>query len=116
VLVALQALPATNLAGCTEVNGKSISHKYVPGTGLLLDLVAMLIIDAHGKWTAGSAPLASDARISSRHCKGAPAMPFPLLQMASITTSPINCFVPVEYWQTTPKLSIARLSIGIWWS
>jgi hypothetical protein len=76
----------------------------------------MLIIDVHGKWTAGSAPLASDAQFSSRHCKGAPAMAFPLLQMASITTSPINCFAPVEYWQTKPKLSIVRLSIGIWWS
>jgi hypothetical protein len=83
-----------------------------------MDLVT--IIDVHGKLTAGSAPLASDARFSSRHCKstatGAPAMPFPLLKMASITTSPINCFSPVEYWQNTPKLSIARLSIGIWWS
>jgi hypothetical protein len=43
--------------------------KYVPGTGLLLDLVAMrhacllIIIDVHGKWTAGSAgPPASGAR------------------------------------------------------
>jgi hypothetical protein len=45
----------TNLAGCTEVNGKSTSHKYVPGTGLLLGLVAVLINDVHGKWTAGSA-------------------------------------------------------------
>jgi hypothetical protein len=42
----LQVPPATNLAGCTEVNGKGISHKYVPGTGLLLDLVAMLITDS----------------------------------------------------------------------
>jgi hypothetical protein len=67
-----------------------------------MDLVA---IDVHGKLTAvGSAPLASDARFSSRHCKGAPAMPFPLLKMASITTSPINCFSPlVEYWQNTPN-------------
>jgi hypothetical protein len=51
VLVALQlhAPPATNLAGCTEVNGKGISHKCVPdtGTGLLLDLVAVLITDVH---------------------------------------------------------------------
>jgi hypothetical protein len=51
VLVALQlqpqAAPATNLAGCTGVNGKCISHKYVPGTGSLLDLVAMLITDVH---------------------------------------------------------------------
>jgi len=78
-----------------------------------MDLVA---IDVHGKLTAGSAPLASDARFSSRHCKGAPAKPFPLLKMASITTSPINCFAPVEYWQNTPKLSVVRLSIGIWWS
>jgi hypothetical protein len=53
----------------------------------------------------------------------APATPFPLLQMASIqyhtssiTTSPINCFAPVEYWQTKPILSVVRLSIGIWWS
>jgi hypothetical protein len=28
----------------------------------------------------------------------------------------INCFSPVEYWQNTPKLSVVRLSIGIWWS
>jgi hypothetical protein len=62
--------------------------------------VAMLVIDVHGKWTAGSAgPLASGARFSSRHCKGAPATPFPPLQMISITTSPINRFAPVEYWQ-----------------
>jgi hypothetical protein len=56
VLVALQLQlpPATNLAGCTEVNGKGINHKYVPGTGLLLDLVAMLITDVHAKWTASS--------------------------------------------------------------
>jgi hypothetical protein len=56
VLVAalqLQVPPATNLAGCTEVNGKGINHKFVPGTGLLLDLVAMLITDVHAKWTAG---------------------------------------------------------------
>jgi hypothetical protein len=55
-----------------------------------MDLVA---IDVHGKLAAGSAPLvlASDARFSSRHYKGAPAMPFPLLKMASITiTSPTN--------------------------
>jgi hypothetical protein len=76
----------------------------------------MLIIDVHGKWTAGSAPPASDARFSSRHCKGAPTTHTPLLQLASITTSPINCSAPVEYWQTKPKLSIVRLSIGIWWS
>jgi hypothetical protein len=37
--------------------------------GLLMDLVA---IGVHGKLTAGSAPLSSDARFSSRHCKGAP--------------------------------------------
>jgi hypothetical protein len=80
---------------------------------LLLELVAMLIIDVHGKWTAGSAPLASDTRFSSRHCNGVPATPFPPLQMASITTSPINCFAPVEYWQNKPILSIARLSIEI---
>jgi hypothetical protein len=49
---------------------------------------ALVAIDVHGKLTAGSVPLASDARFSSRHCKGAPAMPFPLLKMASITTSP----------------------------
>jgi hypothetical protein len=24
-------------------------------------------------------------------------------------------FAPVEYWQTKPKLSVVRLSIGIWW-
>jgi hypothetical protein len=55
VLVALQLQvpPTTNLAGSTEVNGKGINHKYVPGTGLLLDLVAMLITDVHAKWTAG---------------------------------------------------------------
>jgi hypothetical protein len=51
---------------------------------LLLGLVAMLIIDVHEKWTAGSAgPLASGARFSSRHCKGAPATHFPPLQMTS---------------------------------
>jgi hypothetical protein len=55
--------PATNLAGCTEVNGKSTNHYYVPGTGLLLGLVTKLIIDVHGKWTAGSAgPLATCQR------------------------------------------------------
>jgi hypothetical protein len=79
--------------GCTEVNG----NMYVPGTGLLLDLVAMLITDvrAKWKWTAGSpaGPLASGARFSSRHCKGAPATPFPPLQMTSVITGPINCFV-----------------------
>jgi hypothetical protein len=60
--------------GCTEVNGKGINHKYVPGTGLLLDLVAMLITDVHAKWTAGppAGPLASGARFSSRRFKGAP--------------------------------------------
>jgi hypothetical protein len=78
----------------------------------------MLIIDVHGKWTAGSASLASDARFSyspvHRRCKGAPATPFPLLQLlASTTTSPINCSAPVEYWQTKPKLLVVRLSIGI---
>jgi hypothetical protein len=77
VLVALQLQvpPATNLAGCTEVNGKGISHKYVPGTGLLLDLVVMLITDVHAKWTEGlpaGEPLASGARFSARHCTGAP--------------------------------------------
>jgi hypothetical protein len=74
--------------------------------GLLLDLVTVLITDVHGKWTAGPAPLASGARLFSRHCKGAPATPFPPLQiqMASITTaSPINCFAPVKYWQNSPK-------------
>jgi hypothetical protein len=65
---------------------------------------------------AGSAPPASDARFSSRHCKGAPATPSPPLQMASIiTTSPINCFAPVEYWENKPVLPIARLSIEMWW-
>jgi hypothetical protein len=39
-----------------------------------MDLVA---IDVHGKLTAGSAPLTSDARFSSRHCKGAPAHALP---------------------------------------
>jgi hypothetical protein len=34
--------------------------------------------------------------------------------MASITTSPINCFAQVEYWQTKPKLSIARLQAVDW--
>jgi hypothetical protein len=44
---------------------------------LLLGLVAMPIIDVHGKWTAGSAgPLASGARFSSRHCKGASTQQF----------------------------------------
>jgi hypothetical protein len=100
VLVALQlqAPPATNLAGCPEVNGKGINHKYVPGTDLLLDLVAMLITDVHLR----NGPqvrrqnLLPAARFSSRHCKGAPATPFPPLQMTSATTSPINCFAPVE--------------------
>jgi hypothetical protein len=78
--------PATNLAGCTEVNGKSTNHQYVP-YGLRMDLVA---IDVHGKLTAGPAPPASDARFSSRHCKGAPAMPFPLLKMASISTKSLS--------------------------
>jgi hypothetical protein len=82
---------------------------------LLLGLVAVLITDVHGKWTAGSAPaLASDARFSSRRCKGAPAMPFPLLQMTSITTSPISSFALVEYWQNTPNIrsSGCRLESG----
>jgi hypothetical protein len=56
---------------------------------LLLDLVAI----------AGSAPLASGARFSSHHCKGAPATPFLPLQMTSVITSPINSFATVEYWQ-----------------
>jgi hypothetical protein len=71
---------------------------------LLLDLVAMLIADVHAKWTAGSpagAPLASGARFSSRHCKGAPATPF---------TSPISCFAPVEYWQNSPDIRSAGKS------
>jgi hypothetical protein len=91
---------------------------------LLLDLVAMLmlIINVHGKWTAGSAgPLASGTRFSSRHCNGAPATqqfrhaPFPPLQMASmhITISPINCFAPVEYWpQKNIRSSGCRLQFG----
>jgi hypothetical protein len=37
------------MAGCTEVNGKGINHKYVPGTGLLLDLVAVVITDVRAK-------------------------------------------------------------------
>jgi hypothetical protein len=48
----------------------------------------VLIIDVHGKWTAGSAgPLASGVRFSSRHCKGASTQQFrhahlfPLLQI-----------------------------------
>jgi hypothetical protein len=77
----------------------------------------MLIIDVHGKWTAGSAgSLASGARFSSRHCKGAPATqqfrhaPFPPLQMASVIISPINCFAPVEcrILAKKAKHSIAR--------
>jgi hypothetical protein len=46
----------------------------------------------HAKWTAGSPaePLASGARFSSRHCKGAPATPFPPLQMASIITTALS--------------------------
>jgi hypothetical protein len=121
------ASPATNLAGCTKVNGKGINHKYVPGmhTGMLLDLVVMLITDLYAKWTAGSpagAPLASGARFSSRHCKGSPATPFPSLQMISITTSPINCFAPgrilakfAKHPIGRPILSIVWLSSGIWW-
>jgi hypothetical protein len=59
---------------------------------LLVDLVA---VDVHGKLTAGSGPPASDARISSRHCKGAPtrrhALPSPENgQYHHQTTSPIN--------------------------
>jgi hypothetical protein len=82
VLVALQlqAPPATNLAGCTEVNGKCINHKYVPGTGLLLDLVAMLLLMytcEMDRRFAGRTSWTSGARFSSRHCKGAPATPFP---------------------------------------
>jgi hypothetical protein len=85
-----------------------------------MGLVAMLIIDVHdlvrnGPQVRHRAPLASDARFSSRHCKGAPATPFFALPMASITTSPSNCSAPVEYWQNKPKLSIVRLSIEIWW-
>jgi hypothetical protein len=54
------------------------------------------------------------ARFSSRHCKGAPATPFPPLQMTSVITSPINCFAPVEYWQNSPniRLSGCRLQFG----
>jgi hypothetical protein len=79
---------------------------------LLLDLVAMLNIDVHGKWTAGSAgPLASGARFSSRHCKGVPATPFPPLQMISTTISPISCFAPVEYWQNTSQ-NVDRPAVG----
>jgi hypothetical protein len=87
-----------------------------PGTGLLLGLVAMVITDVHAKWTAGSpagAPLASGARFSSRHCKGAPATPFPPLQMVSTTTSPINCFAPVEYWQNSPNIRSAGQSSSL---
>jgi hypothetical protein len=69
----------------------------------------MLITDVHAKWTAFSpaGPHASGARFSSRHCKGAPAThqlrhALPSLQMASVITSPINCFAPVEYWQNLP--------------
>jgi hypothetical protein len=102
------------MAGASA-QGISTSHKYVPGTGLLLDLVAMLIMhtDVHAKWTAGlpaGAPLASGARFSSRHCKGAPATPSPPLQMISTTTSPINCFTPVEYWQNSPNIRSAGQS------
>jgi hypothetical protein len=65
---------------------------------------------------AGRTSWTSGARFSSLHFKGAPATPFALLQMASITISPINCFAPVEYWQTKPVLSITRLSSEIWGS
>jgi hypothetical protein len=76
---------------------------------LLLDLVAMRITDVHvhAKWTAGSpagAPLASGARFSSRHCKGAPATPFPPLQMISITTSPINWLLRASLRSNTGKI------------
>jgi hypothetical protein len=52
--------------------------------------MGLVAIDVHGKLTAGSAPLASDARFSSRHCKGAPTMPFPLLKMARISTKSLS--------------------------
>ena len=67
---------------------------YRPGTGLLLDLVAMRITDVHTKWTAGSAgPLASGAREARRFpavsltarvhapCSSDTPLPFPPLQM-----------------------------------
>jgi hypothetical protein len=90
---------------------------------LLLDLVAMLIADVHmrnGPQVRGSPaePLLPAARdfLLATHCNGAPATPFPPLQMASTTTSPINCFAPVEYWQKSPNIrSSLRLSIAIWW-
>jgi hypothetical protein len=52
--------------------------------------MGLVAIDVHGKLTAGSAPLASGVRFSSRHCKGAPAMPFPLLKMASLFTKSLS--------------------------
>jgi hypothetical protein len=53
-------------------------------------------------------PAARDFLLVTARAKCAPAMPFPLLQMASITTSPINClthssFAPVECWRKKPK-------------
>jgi hypothetical protein len=102
-----------------------INHKYVPGTGLLLDLVAMLITDVHAKWTAGSpvgAHLASGARLSSRHCKGAPATPFPPLQindqyhhqLYQLLRSGRILAKFAKHSIGRPILSAVRLSIGIW--
>jgi hypothetical protein len=71
----------------------------VQRTGLLLDLVAMLVIDVH----MGNGPQVRHLFFSSLQ-EGAPATPFSLLKMANIATSPINCFAPVEYWQNTPNI------------
>jgi hypothetical protein len=75
----------------------------------MMDLA--VAIDVHGKLTAGSAPLASDARFSSRHCKGAPAMPYPSPDNGQYHHQPHQLLLSARsntYWQNTP--------IGIWWS
>jgi hypothetical protein len=88
---------------------------------LLLDLVAMLITDVHAKWTAGlpagaaRAPSCQRRAIFFSSLQGctAPATPFPPLQTISITTSPINCFAPVEYWQNPPNIRSAGQYLSI---
>jgi hypothetical protein len=121
VLVALQlqAPPATNLAGCTEVNGKCINHKYVPGTGLLLDLVAMPITDVHMRngpqvrrqnlLDQRRAIFFSSLQGRTRHAFPSPANELPVspppLSIASLRSNT---------GKTSHEHSIARLSIAIW--
>jgi hypothetical protein len=73
---------------------------------LLLDLVAVLIIDAHGKWTATARvhpPSSSDTPLSLP-CKKDQYHhhPYQLLRSGRILAK-------------KAKLSIVELSVAIWW-